>query len=344
MAEFRSLLPPSATAAERAIERATSRAFGIDVPIASLWNPDTCPAALLPHLAWSLHITDSEGWRFAASEPARRKLLRDAIALHRKKGTPWSIKRILAVAGYGDYSTLTEGRPVRRYDGTLFCDGSEVYGTYSWAEFEVDVDLGETAGLDADTPARVRALIEEWKPASRHLTKLAWHCDIADTVPVDDRAQTAAAVAAQDLRPWRRYYDGVQRYNQGVMLTYDGGTTASGARSYTGWAADGATWLTGAPESDTTLSIRTADTDRVVRAALYDGLTPANGFTEYGAVAPVAVDSVMPIWGLRHVCYDGRYSYDAETLFDGAIRADGARSYLAGRVASGNEYFYLEAA
>ena len=48
-----SLLPRNATGAERAIEGATARVGAVPTPFRDLWNPDTCPAALLPWLAWA---------------------------------------------------------------------------------------------------------------------------------------------------------------------------------------------------------------------------------------------------------------------------------------------------
>ncbi|MEW6560665.1 MAG: phage tail protein [Pseudomonadota bacterium] len=305
---------------------------------------DRVDERLLPTLAWGWHVTDLEGWRLADTPAKRRQLLARAIALHRKKGTPWSIRRMLEIAGFGAGSRISEGRIERRFDGAIFADGSEVYGGHSWAEFAIDIYLGDTAGLDAETPARIRAIVEEWKPVSRHLTRLAFHADVSDTAPSLDAPQTAAQWSGASLRPWRRMYDGSLRHDQGALLAYNGATRADGSSAYQGWTARGATWLAGAPESDTTLALIWTDTDRQQALPTYDGATQADGTTDYGDTAPVAQDAVMPITVTRHVRYDGRYRYGADNLFDGSARFDGARRYIAGRVASGNESFYLEAA
>lgn len=305
---------------------------------------DTVPAAWLPELGRQLHIMPLEGWQFATTDAERRALIRESIALHRKKGTPWAVKRILDVAGFAGQHTLTEGRIARRYDGAVFCDGSEVYGGHSWAEFTLDADLGETAGLDADTAARVAALVREWAPVSRHLTRLAWHANASDAVSSRDAQAATAALTTSDLRPWRRYYDGAHRYDQGVLLTYAGGTLADGSRRYQGWAANDAHWRAGQPESDTTLALAWADADRQQALPRYDGAVQADGTAEYGADAPVAQDAVMPITAVRHVRYDGRYRYGSDNTYGGAHRYDGSRRYVAGRIASGDEITYLEAA
>ena len=51
-----SILPPNVTRAERALEGATARLDDVPVPIRSMWNPATCPAFLLPWIAWGLSI------------------------------------------------------------------------------------------------------------------------------------------------------------------------------------------------------------------------------------------------------------------------------------------------
>ncbi|BBD77251.1 phage tail protein [Hydrogenophilus thermoluteolus] len=305
---------------------------------------DTVPAHYLPELGRQFHIMPLEGWQFAATDAERRRLIRESIALHRRKGTPWSIRRMLEIAGFGAGLRISEGRVARRFDGTIFADGSEIYGGHSWAEFAIDVDLGDTAGLDAETSARIREIVEEWKPESRHLTRLAFHADTSDAAPSSEAAQTNASWSGASLRPWRRCYDGALFYDQGALLAYNGATRADGSSAYQGWTARGATWLAGAPESDTTLALIWTDTDRQQALPTYDGATQADGTTDYGDTAPVAQDAVMPITVTRHVRYDGRYRYGADNLFDGSARFDGARRYIAGRVASGNESFYLEAA
>jgi hypothetical protein len=139
-------------------------------------------------------------------------------------------------------------------------------------------------------------------------------------------------------------YDGAQRYDQGILLAFDGATVADGSRTYQGWAANDSHWRAGAPESDTTLALAWTDADRQQRLPLYDGATQADGGTDYGDVAPVAEDAVMPITVTRFIRFDGRYRYGADNTFNGASRFDGSRRYLAGRLASGNEITYLEAA
>ena len=128
----RSLLPPNATPQERALEGATERAASVPGPLRETWNPETCPVALLPWLAWAFSIDE---WREDWSEDAKRASIRDAVMIHRRKGTVWAIKRVLANAGYGD-ARLIEGNSGIRYDGSFRHDGVHTYGDpKGWARY-----------------------------------------------------------------------------------------------------------------------------------------------------------------------------------------------------------------
>lgn len=87
------LLPPSASAQERALELSTARLADPAVPLRTLWDPDTCPAALLPWLAWALAV---DAWDPAASESAKRQAIRDSVSVHRRKGTAGALLTALA--------------------------------------------------------------------------------------------------------------------------------------------------------------------------------------------------------------------------------------------------------
>lgn len=87
----RSLLPPNATDAERAVEDAMRA--GIDLSqVGTLWNPATCPAAILPYLAWGLSISR---WDPAWTEAEKRAAIADAIPFHRRKGTRAAVREVL---------------------------------------------------------------------------------------------------------------------------------------------------------------------------------------------------------------------------------------------------------
>lgn len=87
-----SLLPPNATTAERALETA----LRVDIDLAAvgtLWNPATCPADVLPFLAWGLAISH---WDADWTEAEKRAAIADAIPFHQIKGTRAAVEQVLA--------------------------------------------------------------------------------------------------------------------------------------------------------------------------------------------------------------------------------------------------------
>ena len=68
----------------------------LPVPIDTLWNPDTCPASLLPWLAWALSV---DSWKSYWPEAVKRQRLRTAIAVQRRKGTVGSVREVVESFG-----------------------------------------------------------------------------------------------------------------------------------------------------------------------------------------------------------------------------------------------------
>ncbi|WP_445672431.1 phage tail protein I [Pseudomonas inefficax] len=86
-----SLLPSNSTRLERILEAA--RDFGLDPEaIRGLADSARCPPDFLPWLAWAMKV---EGWEAAETTPQQRALIRDAIPIHKTKGTVGAIRRVL---------------------------------------------------------------------------------------------------------------------------------------------------------------------------------------------------------------------------------------------------------
>lgn len=130
------LLPPNATAAERAIVDAI--VASIPVPLRDLWDADACPADLLPWLAWAQSI---DAWKDYWPDHVKRALVRNAIAIQRMKGTSQSVRQV--VESFGGQVVLREwweqsptGIP-HTFDMTLTLAGEG--GTEATAQFVDDV-------------------------------------------------------------------------------------------------------------------------------------------------------------------------------------------------------------
>lgn len=87
------LLPPNATRLERGLENGVSRISELAAPIDTLVDPQTIPADVLPWLAFGLSV---DSWNPSWSDAVKRRAVADSIALHRIKGTRFSVETVLA--------------------------------------------------------------------------------------------------------------------------------------------------------------------------------------------------------------------------------------------------------
>lgn len=92
------ILPPNTTQQEQALEATTARISDIPVPIRSLWNPEACPTALLPWLAWAMSVDE---WNPDWTEAQKRAVIRASVEIHRHKGTIGAVRRVVDAFGLG---------------------------------------------------------------------------------------------------------------------------------------------------------------------------------------------------------------------------------------------------
>lgn len=69
----------------------------INTDVLNISNIDTLPSDALPHLAEQYHITGKEGWMFCKTDEEKRALLKNAIKLHKYRGTKYAIISALEV-------------------------------------------------------------------------------------------------------------------------------------------------------------------------------------------------------------------------------------------------------
>lgn len=102
-ARLSALLPLNATKLERGLADAGALTADSAV-IRDFHNPETCPAGMLPWLAWQWHV---DGWEYAQTEVQQRALIASSWDLHKYKGTPWAVLTALRSIGY-PHVRLTE--------------------------------------------------------------------------------------------------------------------------------------------------------------------------------------------------------------------------------------------
>jgi phage tail P2-like protein len=160
---MKSLLPLNSTQLERAMEAAFFEKT--IVPLRDLYNPDTCPVHLLPHLAWAWSV---DRWDYRWSEATKRAAIKASFYIHKHKGTIGAIRRVVEPLGYlieiiEWFNTVPEGVP----------------GT-----FALKVGVLET-GITEEIYQELERLIDDAKPVTRQLVGLAISLETKGNLSVD---------------------------------------------------------------------------------------------------------------------------------------------------------------
>ena len=146
------LLPPNATLLERRAASAGQRIEHVPVPLRDLWNPATCPADLLPFLAWSFSV---DRWNPDWPTSTKRAVTSASYLVHRRKGTIGAIRRAVEPLGF------------------------EIRVTEWWqteppgprGSFKLDVQVG-AFGIDENTHIELERVVNDAKPCSRPMLGL----------------------------------------------------------------------------------------------------------------------------------------------------------------------------
>ncbi|MFR0674643.1 phage tail protein I [Enterobacterales bacterium AW_CKDN230030176-1A_HGKHYDSX7] len=149
-----SLLPPNATLLERALEAACDQGIDPEI-IRGVADSARCPPNFLPWLGWAMKV---EGWEAADGEAQQRALIREAIPVHKTKGTVGAIRRVLrAVRVTADYKEWREIPNAAPYTFQLT----------AWAN---ENRAGEGSILSPQLGERLRALVDATKNERSHYT------------------------------------------------------------------------------------------------------------------------------------------------------------------------------
>jgi len=154
------LLPSGSSALELAAAEACAELARVNVPLKTLWNPQTCPAKFLPYLAWALSV---DRWDSEWPTATKRSVNQSAWCIHQHKGTGGAINRVVEPLGYG--INVTEWWETNDPPGT----------------FKLDIGVLDS-GIDEAMYEEMERLIDDAKPASRHLIGLTITQDIPGTV------------------------------------------------------------------------------------------------------------------------------------------------------------------
>ncbi|EBP0098933.1 phage tail protein I [Salmonella enterica subsp. salamae] len=150
------LLPPPLTSDERfsiLANIAAERFAQLDMTTLLVYLVDIVDASALPSLAEQFHVQGLEGWLFASNEQEKRELIKQAIELHKYKGTVWAVRRVLEILSLP--GAITE----------WFEYGGKAYF------FKVDIEL-VNQGMDENLFNNLVELIHEYKNVRSKLEAL----------------------------------------------------------------------------------------------------------------------------------------------------------------------------
>ncbi|MGG7447741.1 phage tail protein I [Kosakonia oryzendophytica] len=144
------LLPVGSSGLEVAATTAAAQIERVPVPLRTLWDPQKCPAELLPYLAWALSV---DRWDYTWPEATKRNVIAASFYVHQHKGTLSALHRVVEPLGF-----LIELRE-------WWQDNAEP-GT-----FKLVIGVQDN-GITEAMYEELERLIDDAKPASRHLTSL----------------------------------------------------------------------------------------------------------------------------------------------------------------------------
>ncbi|WP_262016651.1 phage tail protein I [Serratia liquefaciens] len=146
-----SLLPSGSSPLERRAAQACAGISDLNTPLRDLWNPDRCPVKFLPYLAWAFSV---DRWDEKWTPAEKRKAVKDAFYIHRRKGTIAAIRRVIEAMGYS--MSIAEWWQVADPRGT----------------FRLTIDVNEV-GITEEIVRELERLIGDARPVSRHIAQLS---------------------------------------------------------------------------------------------------------------------------------------------------------------------------
>ncbi len=121
-----------------------SRFQELEVEKLLIYLIDNVSVSALPHLAEQFHVTGNEGWLQTKTESEKRELIKNAVSLHKHKGTKFAVRKVFQMLGLeGDLSEWFE------YGGKPY-------------HFTVNVDF-LSRGLDYELIDKLEDLINQYK-------------------------------------------------------------------------------------------------------------------------------------------------------------------------------------
>lgn len=177
----------------------------IDLTKLLVYIIDDVDSSAIPALAEQFDVLGYKGMRMAQTESAQRTLIKNAIVLHKYKGTEWAIQQALESIGFTD---------IRIKKG--IADGYD-----HWAKFGIEI-TNTNIVLTDQSLADILAVVNEYKRAVCVLMDISMTILVPDTLTVTDKAAIYPAIEIQDA------------LQLSGNLKYDGSGMYDGTHSHNG--------------------------------------------------------------------------------------------------------------
>lgn len=154
----------------------------IDLTKLLVYIVDTVDASALPFLASQFDVLGYKGMRMAQTEAEQRELIKNAIVLHKTKGTEWAIINALKSIGFVD---------IKLKKGTQ--DGYD-----HWAKFGIEITNNKLV-LTEGSIADITAVVNEYKRAVCVLEDISMSLLIDGTLPLSDDCVLSQTLIIEDV-------------------------------------------------------------------------------------------------------------------------------------------------
>jgi P2-related tail formation protein len=102
---------------------------------------DICPSAYLPYLAQNFGIYSEPIWQLCETDEQKRNAIKASVSYHQLKGTPQSIRNMLAIFNQGDALIEENFNKIAR-NGVITRNGLNSHGVTegSWAQWRITLN------------------------------------------------------------------------------------------------------------------------------------------------------------------------------------------------------------
>lgn len=207
MTDTATLLPPNATPLERAAGTAAANISAIPAPIRSIWNPYTCPEALLPWLAYAMAVDE---WDDTWPANTKRDVIAQSLQVKRVKGTYGSVQSAIEAMGL----------PARVQEWYQQAPAADPY------TFRLVIEADQT-GFNQQQIGSVRSVVAKTKNLRSHLDGIDLSMRSLSGLSLASATATGIDSTVEDGTP--RYADGTTALDLLVDGAVNGDNTTADA-------------------------------------------------------------------------------------------------------------------